>query len=255
MQHQDSPAPSAPADSTGSVIAACENATRVYTRGSSTTRRVFSSGAPERPTVTALDDVTLSIHRGEIVGLAGPSGSGKSTLLHLLAALDTPTDGTVHVAGQNTSTLSNRERTRLRLTTVGIVFQRFHLLPALSAKSNVALPLVEQGLGKHARHDRAMELLDRVGLADRATHKPGELSGGEQQRVAIARALVTNPDLIIADEPTGELDTQTAAAILDVFEELADDRAVVIASHDEPTLDIADRRIELQDGRVISHDH
>nr|WP_321112033.1 ABC transporter ATP-binding protein [Halorussus salinisoli] len=201
--------------------------------------------------MTALDDVTLSVHRGEIIGLAGPSGSGKSTLLHLLAALDTPTNGTVHVDGQDTSALSSRERTRLRLTTIGIVFQRFHLLPALSAKSNVALPLVEQGLGKQARHDRATDLLEKVGLGDRATHKPGELSGGEQQRVAIARALATDPDLIIADEPTGELDTTTAASILEVFKDLADDRAVVIASHDEPTLSIADRRIELQDGRVV----
>jgi len=253
MQQQDSTAPQPEREPTASVIARCENATRTYTRG--TTQSLFRSSAREYPTVTALDDVTLSINRSEIVGLAGPSGSGKSTLLHLLAALDIPTVGAVHVNGRNTATLSSRERTRLRLSTIGIVFQRFHLLPALSAKSNVALPLVEQGLGKQARHDRATDLLERVGLGDRATHKPGELSGGEQQRVAIARALVTDPDLVIADEPTGELDTQTAASILEVFEELADDRAVVIASHDEPTLSIADRRIELQDGRVISDGH
>jgi len=194
----------------------------------------------------------VSIHRGEIVGIAGSSGSGKSTLLHLLAALDTPTEGTVRIDGRNTAELSNGERARLRLSTVGIVFQRFHLLPALSAKLNVALPLVEQGLGKRTRHERAMELLEEVGLADRATHRPSELSGGEQQRVAIARALVTDPELVIADEPTGELDTETAASILDVFENLADDRAVVIASHDEPTLSIADRRIELRDGHVVA---
>ena len=252
MSQHDSPIPQPAPDSTTPVIAACENVTRTYTRGRTGGR--FRSRAPNRPTVTAVEDVTLSIHRGELVGLAGPSGSGKSTLLHLLAALDTPTDGTVHVDGHNTSTLSHRERTRLRLSTVGIVFQRFHLLPALSAKSNVALPLVEQGLGKQARHDRAMALLEQVGLADRATHKPGALSGGEQQRVAIARALVTDPALVIADEPTGELDTHTAADILDVFEALAADRAVVIASHDEPTLAIADRRIDLKDGRLVAND-
>ncbi|WP_137284515.1 ABC transporter ATP-binding protein [Halorussus salinisoli] len=249
MQQQDSSIPQTEQEPPSSTIADCKNVTRMYTRGG--TSRFFGSSKTDRPTVTALDDVTLSVHRGEIIGLAGPSGSGKSTLLHLLAALDTPTNGTVHVDGQDTSALSSRERTRLRLTTIGIVFQRFHLLPALSAKSNVALPLVEQGLGKQARHDRATDLLEKVGLGDRATHKPGELSGGEQQRVAIARALATDPDLIIADEPTGELDTTTAASILEVFKDLADDRAVVIASHDEPTLSIADRRIELQDGRVV----
>jgi len=238
-------------DTAASSIAECANVTRTYTRGSAS--GFFGSSDSNRPTVTALEDVTVSIQRGEIVGLAGPSGSGKSTLLHLLAALDVPTEGTVTVEGQDTSTLSSRARTRLRLSTVGIVFQRFHLLPALSAKSNVALPLVEQGVGKRARHERATELLAQVGLGDRASHKPGELSGGEQQRVAIARALVTDPELVIADEPTGELDTQTAASILEVFDGLADDRAVVIASHDEPTLEIADRRIDLEDGRVVAN--
>ncbi|WP_368409342.1 ABC transporter ATP-binding protein [Halorussus gelatinilyticus] len=251
MQHQNAPPSTSESSPSTPVIADCENVTRTYTRGGNS--RFFGSSSNDRPTVTALEDVSLTVHRGEIIGLAGPSGSGKSTLLHLLAALDTPTDGTVTVDGKDTSTLSGRERTRLRLTTIGIVFQRFHLLPALSAKSNVALPLVEQGLGKRARHDRATDLLEKVGLGDRATHKPGELSGGEQQRVAIARALATDPDLIIADEPTGELDTETAGAILEVFEGLANDRAVVVASHDDPTLAIADRRIDLQDGRVVSN--
>jgi putative ABC transport system ATP-binding protein len=241
----------ASASKPSTVIATCENVTRTYTRGRAS--GFFRSANADRPTVTALADVSLSISKGEIVGLAGPSGSGKSTLLHLLAALDVPTEGTVRVAGHDTTALSSRKRTRLRLSTVGIVFQRFHLLPALSAKSNVALPLVEEGFGQAARHDQALARLVEVGLRDRATHKPGELSGGEQQRVAIARALVTEPDLVIADEPTGELDTQTAAAILDVFEDLADERAVVIASHDEPTLEISDRRIDLRDGRVVTN--
>jgi len=251
MSNPNTSASQTSSDTAAGTIAECTNVTRTYTRGSAT--GFFGSGESNRPTVTALENVSLSIHRGEIVGLAGPSGSGKSTLLHLLAALDVPTEGTVTVDGRETDTLSSRARTRLRLSTVGIVFQRFHLLPALSAKSNVALPLVEQGVGKQDRHERATRLLEHVGLGDRATHKPGELSGGEQQRVAIARALVTDPALVIADEPTGELDTETAASILGVFEELADDRAVVIASHDKPTLDIADRRIDLKDGRLVTN--
>lgn len=251
MQHHNSPATQTAPPDDSTTIVECTNVTRTYTRGGSS-RSLLGGSAESHPTVTALDDVSLSVTRGEIVGLAGPSGSGKSTLLHLLAALDTPTEGSVIVAGHETSTLSRSERTRLRLSTVGIVFQRFHLLPALSARANVALPLIERGIGKQRRRERAVDLLERVGLGDRATHKPGELSGGEQQRVAIARALVTDPDLLVADEPTGELDTQTAAAILDVFEQLADDRAVVVASHDDATLAIADRRIELEDGRVVS---
>lgn len=251
MSNHNASASQTATESASSIIVACENVTRTYTRGSSS--RFFNSGV-DRPTVTALDDVSLSIRQGELVGLAGPSGSGKSTLLHLLAALDVPSEGTVRVTGENISELSDNERTSLRLSTIGIVFQRFHLLPALSARSNVALPLIERGFGKQTRRERAMERLEAVGLGDRATHKPGELSGGEQQRVAIARALVTDPKLLIADEPTGELDTQTAAEILEVFNNLAEDRAVVIASHDEATLSIADRRIDLKDGRLETHD-
>ena len=204
--------------------------------------------------MTALDDVSLTVQRGEIVGISGPSGSGKSTLLHLLAALDTPTSGTVSINGTDTTSLSERGRTHLRLSTIGIIFQRFHLLPALSARANVALPLVERGLSKNARHERATHLLMRVGLEDRTKHKPGELSGGEQQRVAIARALATDPAVLIADEPTGELDTETGARILDLFTELAGDHAIVVASHDQPTLDAADRLIQLRDGAVIGTD-
>lgn len=199
--------------------------------------------------MTALDEISLSVDHGEILGIKGPSGSGKSTLLHLLGALDTPTSGEVCITGQSTTSLSANERARVRLDSIGIVFQRFYLLSALPAISNVALPLVEHGLPKRDRHDRASAALHRVGLAQRQTHTPGELSGGEQQRVAIARALVTNPDLLIADEPTGELDTTTGERILELFEEAAaDGTAVVLASHDEPTLAIADRVLELRDG-------
>ncbi|MCU4743618.1 ABC transporter ATP-binding protein [Natronoglomus mannanivorans] len=231
-------------------IARADGVTKRYRRGSEPGRvgRLFGRSTP--PEVTALEDVSLAIDSNEIVGLAGPSGSGKSTLLHLLAGLELPSEGTVTFQGTDLGTLSTRKRTRLRLEHVGIVFQHFHLLDSLSARGNVALPLVELGVSKSERRHRATELLERVGLEDRVTHRPGELSGGEQQRVAIARALVTDPTLVIADEPTGELDTETGLTVLEQFERVADDRAVVLASHDQPTLDIADRVVRLRDGRI-----
>ncbi|MFB6161397.1 MAG: ABC transporter ATP-binding protein [Haloferacaceae archaeon] len=235
-------------DATADPVVACVDVGREYVRGRG--GGWFGRGG-DRPTVTALRDVSLSVDRGEFVGVAGPSGSGKSTLLHLVAALDTPTSGRVLVDGRDTAALSNRERTRLRLDRVGIVFQRFHLLPALSARANVAVPLVELGYSKGARRERAAELLSAVGLADRAEHEPGALSGGEQQRVAVARALATDPDLLVADEPTGELDTATGSRVLDLFAEVAADRAVVLASHDEQALDRTDRVVHLRDGRVV----
>ena len=232
-------------------VISCAHVRREYKRSDSQSRLRSWRTSHDIPTVTALDDVSLTVQQGEIVGISGPSGSGKSTLLHLLAALDTPTSGTVTINGTDTTTLSERGRTRLRLSTIGIIFQRFHLLPALSARANVALPLVERGIGKRARRERATHLLKQVGLEDRTGHKPGELSGGEQQRVAIARALAADPAVLIADEPTGELDTKTGARILDLFAELAGDHAIVMASHDQPTLDAADRLIRLRDGEVI----
>jgi len=233
-------------------LVSCRNVSRTYTRGHNGSQRFGRGSSNEKPTVTALDDVDLNVSSGEILGIKGPSGSGKSTLLHLLAALDTPSSGTVSIDGQSTTALSSTERARLRLNTIGIVFQRFHLLSALPTISNVALPLVEAGLPKSERRDIATATLHRVGLGQRQAHTPGELSGGEQQRVAIARALVTNPALLVADEPTGELDTTTGARILDLFEDAADNgTGVVIASHDEPTLAIADRVIELRDGARV----
>nr|WP_240318909.1 ABC transporter ATP-binding protein [Halorussus rarus] len=225
---------------------------RTYERGGDGGWFSFGSDDSDdrRPTVTALDEVSLTIERGEFVGLSGPSGSGKSTLIHLLSGLDAPTDGTVTLAGEDVSALSQKELTRLRLEQVGIVFQRFHLLPSLSARANVALPLVERGMGKSERREEAAELLDRVGLGDRQDHRPGELSGGEQQRVAVARALAGDPLVVFADEPTGELDTETGAVILDLLADLAEDRAVVLASHDEQALDRTDRVIRLLDGQV-----
>lgn len=199
--------------------------------------------------MTALNSVSLTVAAGEVVGIAGPSGSGKSTLLHLLAGLDHPTDGTVSIRGTNLGALSDRHQTTFRRENIGMVFQRFHLLPALTARENVALPLVQAGTRRSERRERATELLERVGLGDRTTHRPQTLSGGEQQRVAIARALAADPAVIIADEPTGELDRDTGATVLNLLTEISTDRAVVIASHDQYTLDRTDRVINLLDGR------
>ncbi|NGM70882.1 ABC transporter ATP-binding protein [Natronolimnobius sp. AArcel1] len=212
----------------------------------------FSSGSGR--TVRALDDVSLSVGRGEIVGLEGPSGSGKSTILHTVAGLVVPTEGTVSVLGDDLTTRSDRQRTRLRRQHVGIVFQRFHLLPSLSARANVALPLVQAGVPKRRRRARAEELLEAVGLEARTTHLPSELSGGERQRVALARALSTDPDVIVADEPTGELDTTTGADVLELLTAVGRERgrAVLVASHDDETLSVADRVVTLCDGQVIA---
>jgi putative ABC transport system ATP-binding protein len=228
-------------------VVACRDVTREYTRGSESR---FSRQT--HPTVTALEGVSVDIRPGEFVGIAGPSGSGKSTLLHLLAGLDTPTEGEVTLAGTKTTGLSEQRRARLRLEHVGIVFQHFYLLPSISARGNVALPLVEYGVGKSTRRETATDLLGRVGLDDRTTHKPGELSGGEQQRVAIARALAMDPEVLIADEPTGELDTETGDRIIEVLRASTDDRAVVVASHDERVLEETDRVLRLRDGRLMS---
>jgi putative ABC transport system ATP-binding protein len=232
--------------SAGEVIVRGEDLVREYARGGG---GFFSSG--RAPTVRAIDDVSVGVRRGEVVGIAGPSGSGKSTLLHMLAGLDVPTAGTLSIDGTDIASLSTRQRAKLRLDTIGIIFQRFHLLDSLSARANVALPLVELGHGKGTRRDRAEALLDAVGLGDRTTHKPGQLSGGEQQRVAIARALATDPALVVADEPTGELDYESGDQVLDLLVDVADDRAVVLASHDQQALDVCDRVLGLRDGEVV----
>lgn len=224
-----------------SPVVVCSEVTRQYADGGGIV------GVDGR-TVTALDAVSLSVSAGEIVGIAGPSGSGKSTLLHLLAGLDTPTAGTITIQETDIVTLGGREQTRFRRDNIGMVFQRFHLLPALTARENVALPLVQAGVKRQQRRNRASELLTAVGLADRESHRPGALSGGEQQRVAIARALAADPTVVIADEPTGELDQETGEQVLDLLTDISDDRAVVVASHDEYTLKRADRIINLLDG-------
>jgi putative ABC transport system ATP-binding protein len=222
---------------------------RTYTRG---TQGGLLRRNRSVTTVRALDGVSVSVTQGELVGIAGPSGSGKSTLLHLMAALDAPTSGRVEVRGTDTSELSDRERSALRRDHIGIVFQRFHLLSSLTAQQNVALPFIEWGVGKQERRERAARLLHQVGLGDRLDHRPAELSGGEQQRVAVARALAGKPDLLIADEPTGELDSEAGATVLDLLESLSETRAVVVASHDQAVLERVDRVIRLRDGTVVS---
>ncbi|MFP9191312.1 ABC transporter ATP-binding protein [Natronosalvus vescus] len=237
-------------DETAPPTVRADTITKRYTRGKRPGYVGSLLGRGEPPVVTALEDVSLSVYPGEIVAISGPSGSGKSTLLHHLAGLERPDEGTVTLQGEDLTALSRKQRTRLRLEHVGIVFQHFHLVDSLSARANVGLPLVELGVPAGERKRRATALLERVGLEDRLTHRPGELSGGEQQRVSIARALVTDPALVVADEPTGELDSETGRRVLNEFERIGQERAVVIASHDHETLEIADRNVRLRDGRI-----
>lgn len=183
--------------------------------------------------VNAVRGVDLQVRAADSVAIIGPSGSGKSTLLNLLGGIDLPTSGSVSLLGNDTRELSDRRLTRLRLKRVGFVFQRFHLLPALSAAENVELPMAEAGVPRAERRSRARELLDYVGLSHRIDHRPGQLSGGEMQRVGIARAMANRPEIILADEPTGELDRETGAEIAELFRRLNEDgTTLVIVTHD-----------------------
>lgn len=203
--------------------------------------------------VHALRGVSLDIAPGEYVAIAGPSGSGKSTLLQLMGGIDSPSAGTVELLGTELTTLSDRELTRLRLTRLGFVFQRFHLLPVLTAQENVELPMAEAGIPRDQRRARARELLGYVGLDNRAGHRATQLSGGEMQRVAIARALANRPVLLLADEPTGELDAATGHEILSLFQRLHQDgTTLVIVTHDENLAEQADRVIHMLDGRIAA---
>ncbi len=215
-----------------------ENITKVYWRG--------------KVEVPALRGVTLSITKGEMVAIIGASGSGKSTLLNIIGCLDRPTSGRYIFGGVDVSRLNDNQLAEMRSGKFGFVFQDFNLLPRATALSNVELPLIYMS-GIHHRQERAVEALERVGLGERADHKPTELSGGEQQRVAIARALINNPALILADEPTGELDTHSSAEIMSIFRQLHQEGiTIILITHEVNIADQAQRIIRIQDGRIIS---
>ena len=202
--------------------------------------------------VAALRDVSLGIADGEYLGVVGPSGCGKSTLLHVLGCVDVPTTGRIMFQGRDVSGLSDADRSRLRLREIGFVFQRFFLLPMLTAFENVELPQAEAGVARTERRARARELLDFVGLGRRADHRPSELSGGEMQRVAIARALANRPRLLLADEPTGELDQATGEQIISLLDRLhSDGTSVVVVTHDPAVASRAHRLITMRDGQIV----
>ena len=201
--------------------------------------------------VTALGGITLAIDKGEYVAVMGPSGSGKSTLMHILGCLDVPSSGSYRLAGEDVSAMSENQLADVRNRRVGFVFQQFNLLASMSALRNVELPLSYGSVSRVERRERASTALDRVGLGDRLQHRPGELSGGEQQRVAIARALVTEPDLVLADEPTGNIDSAATSEILSLFDELhGSGRTIVVITHEADVARRSQRTVRLLDGLV-----
>jgi putative ABC transport system ATP-binding protein len=206
----------------------------------------------EQQDVDALRGVSLTVRAGEYLAVVGPSGCGKSTLLTLLGGLDQPTAGTISLLGQDLHALSDRALTRLRLEKLGFVFQRFHLLPVLTARENIELPMAERGIARAERHARATELLDYVGLSQRASHRATQLSGGEMQRIAIARALANRPIILLADEPTGELDATTGREILALFRRLhGDGLTLVVVTHDDRLASDAGRVVHMLDGTIV----
>ena len=211
--------------------------------------KVYNMGAVDVP---ALDGVSFTLRRGEFVGVVGQSGSGKSTLLHLLGCLDTPTSGTYELEGHDITRLPDKELSRIRNRHFGFVFQAYNLLSDLSALENVEQPLVYAKVSGKERRERARAMLDKVGLSDRVKHMPSQLSGGQQQRVAIARALVNTPTLLLADEPTGNLNTEAGNAVLDILTGLHEEgMSVVMVTHDSHIAALAERQVVLQDGRVV----
>ena len=201
----------------------------------------------------ALKSISINIDQGEYVAFMGPSGSGKSTLMNIIGCLDTPTDGTYILNGNDVSDLTENELAEIRNKEIGFVFQTFNLLPRASALENVALPLIYAGYGSADREEMALQALEGVGLADRAHHRPNELSGGQRQRVAIARALVNNPSIILADEPTGNLDSKTSYDIMDLFQELHDKgNTIIMVTHEEDIAEYSHRIIRLRDGLIES---
>lgn len=212
--------------------------------------KIYQMGQTE---VRALQGVDLQIDHNEYVALMGPSGSGKSTLMNLLGCLDSPTSGRYALDGKDVSVMSDGQLAEVRNSKIGFVFQTFNLLPRLSALDNVALPLVYSGMSRKKRENRAKEVLGAVGLGDRTDHRPNELSGGQRQRVAIARALVNNPSIILADEPTGNLDTKTSIEIMEIFEKIqAEGNTVILVTHEPDIAEHAHRIVRLRDGMVES---
>lgn len=204
-------------------------------------------------TVHALNGVSIEINKGEYVAFMGPSGSGKSTLMNIIGCLDTPSGGTYILNNNDVSHLTENELAEIRNREIGFVFQTFNLLPRATSLENVALPLIYAGYGRDTREEMAYQALENVGLGDRATHKPNELSGGQRQRVAIARALVNNPSIILADEPTGNLDSKTSYDIMDLFQKLHDaGNTIIMVTHEEEIAKYAHRIIRLRDGLVES---
>jgi putative ABC transport system ATP-binding protein len=213
-------------------------------------RKVYDTGKIK---VEALAGIDLDVHPGEFVAIVGPSGSGKSTLMNLVGCLDTPTEGIYEIGGDNVAGVTRDELAEIRNRRVGFVFQNFNLLPHITAQENVELPMLFGGISPRERRQRAIDLLSRVGLGDRVHHKPTELSGGQMQRVAIARALAMNPDILLADEPTGNLDTSSGTDIMSIFTELwQSGRTLVIITHDPALAKRASRIVEIRDGRITS---
>lgn len=212
--------------------------------------KTYKNGSLEVPVLHGID---MTIEHGEYVAIMGPSGSGKSTMMNIIGCLDRATSGTYHLDGENVSNLDDNQLADIRLRKLGFVFQGFNLLARTDAVKNVALPLFYAGVSGKERRERALAVLDEVGLSDRAHHKPNELSGGQQQRVAIARALINNPAVLLADEPTGNLDTKTSADIMSLFDTLHDrGRTIIMVTHDENVARHARRVIRLLDGLIVA---
>lgn len=211
-------------------------------------RKIYHLGGEE---IRALDGVSLDINTGEFISIIGPSGSGKSTLMHILGCLDSPTEGTIELDGTMIQNASPRELAAIRNRKIGFVFQFFNLLPKLNVLQNVELPMIYSGVSGRERVERSMEALTMVGLENRSKHRPSQLSGGQQQRVAIARALVNNPRIVFADEPTGNLDSHTGEAILNLFRSLSSQgRTIILVTHDPEIAAVTPRRIEIRDGKI-----